>query len=128
MTPCILIAFFYLKIYLYAIKAKFRTQNTPKLQRDLKSSFRIAKGLFLSYFLFTICWMPYGLIVMIDFSDQLPRTAHMYPLLLAHLNSSLNPILYALTNSNFQRGYKNLFYCIFKRKKYTYSIKGNESR
>lgn len=60
---------------------------------------------------------------MIDFKDQMPRTVHMYPLLLAHVNSSLNPILYALTNSNFQRGYKNLFYWIFSSRKYLYSVR-----
>lgn len=56
---------------------------------------------------------------MLDFNDLLPNAAHMYPLLIAHANSSLNPILYALTNPKFQRGYKNLFRKLICKKKIT---------
>lgn len=41
--------------------------------------------------------------------------------MLATLNSSLNPILYALTNSQFKRGYQNLIYFVFNRQKYSYT-------
>ena len=50
---------------------------------------------------------------MSDFRDQLPRTIHMYAVFFAHLNSSLNPILYAITNPCFRRGYKNFINFIF---------------
>ena len=60
--------------------------------------------------------MPYGVVVMSDFRDILPRTSHMFTMLLAHMNSSMNPILYALTNPAYQRGYKMLFSIIFFRK------------
>ena len=43
---------------------------------------------------------------MMDYEDRLPRTAHMFTMALAHLNSSLNPFLYALFNPSFRRGYK----------------------
>jgi hypothetical protein len=59
---------------------------------------------------------------MIDFNDELPRSAHMYPILLAHINSSLNPVLYAFTNGNFKKGYRNLYFCLFERKKYVFTI------
>ena len=62
---------------------------------------------------------------MIDFKDELPRSAHMYPILLAHINSSLNPILYAFTNSNFKRGYINFFYFLFDKKNYLFSIRAS---
>ena len=45
------------------------------------------------------------MIVMLDYSDSLPRSAHMFSMAIAHLNSSLNPLLYAMTNPLFQKGY-----------------------
>ena len=33
----------------------------------------------------------------------------MYTMLFAHMNSSLNPLVYAISNPLFQKGYKNLF-------------------
>ena len=46
---------------------------------------------------------------MTDFNDRLPRTAHMYTMTIAHLNSALNPILYGIFNPAFQRGYRSFF-------------------
>ena len=45
------------------------------------------------------------MIVMLDYADRLPRSAHMFSMVVAHLNSSMNPLLYALTNPLFQKGY-----------------------
>ena len=57
---------------------------------------------------------------MIDFEDKLPKAYHLYSMLFARINSSLNPILYGLTNPLFQRGFKNFFNFIFCRKEYSY--------
>lgn len=48
---------------------------------------------------------------MIDHGDNFPPGAHAYTMALAHLNSSFNPILYAIANPAFQRGYKQ-FLCL----------------
>lgn len=50
---------------------------------------------------------------MSDYKDNLPRTAHMFSMSAAHLNSSLNPLLYAICNPQFQKGYKLFFKKIF---------------
>jgi hypothetical protein len=86
---------------------------TPRISSDLAKSLRIAKGLFASFMLFALCWLPYGIIVMTDFPDRLPRTAHMFSMAIAHLNSAFNPLLYAIFNPAFQRGYKLFFQIIF---------------
>jgi hypothetical protein len=98
--PCICILFCYIRIFLYAnsSKSKISAVNTNGVlkQRDFKRSLKIAKGLFASFMLFTICWLPYGLIVMTDHGDNYPPAVHAYSMAFAHLNSSLNPILYAV--------------------------------
>ena len=106
--PCLAILFCYIKIFIYTYKSKNRSHCSNKTQ-----SIRLAQGLFASFMLFTICWLPYGLIVMTDFQNKLPRSALMFTMTFAHLNSSLNPILYAIFNSSFRRGYAILFNKIF---------------
>ena len=54
--------------------------------------------------------MPYAVITIYDFSDSLDRSVYIYSMLIMILNSSLNPIFYGLTNPQFQKGYKKLFY------------------
>ena len=43
---------------------------------------------------------------MSNFDNRLPRTAIMYSMMLAHLNSAFNSILYAFFNPAYQQGYK----------------------
>jgi hypothetical protein len=49
--PCIVILIFYVKIFMFATAAKASAGTG-----DLKTSLRIAKGLFSSYALFVFCW------------------------------------------------------------------------
>lgn len=46
---------------------------------------------------------------MSDWQTQFPTAFYMYSLLIAHLNSACNPILYALFNPLFKNGYSNVF-------------------
>jgi hypothetical protein len=62
---------------------------------DLYMPVKLAKGLFASFILFTICWLPYGLVVIADFDDNLPGSVITYTMTIAHFNSTLNPVLYA---------------------------------
>lgn len=54
--------------------------------------------------------MPYAVLTIYDFADELDRSVYIYSMLIMILNSSLNPIFYGLTNPQFQKGYKKLFY------------------
>nr|QVK45856.1 G protein-coupled receptor [Proales similis] len=113
--PCVCIFFCYLKIFMFASKIKNRVAGSHK--SDLKRSLKIAKGLFASFMLFTVCWLPYGMIVMLDYADRLPSAVHAFAMLVAHLNSSLNPLLYAIFNPSFQRGYKTFLSILCLKRK-----------
>jgi hypothetical protein len=106
-VPCICTFFFYLRIYLYANKARIAVNSN--VNNELRSSLGVAKSLFSSFMLFTLCWLPYGVIVMVDFNDTFPRAAVEYSMTIAHLNSSLNPLLYAFFNPSFRKGCLKLF-------------------
>ena len=52
---------------------------------------------------------------MTDWNFSFPVTAEMYTLLAAHLNSALNPILYAIFNPSFNKGYIKVLRCITRQ-------------
>lgn len=111
-APSIAILFFYMSIFIYSYKSRIKVSRSlsVKIQSSERKSLRLAQGLFASFMLFVVCWLPYGLVVMTDYADRLPRSAIMFTMAVAHLNSSLNFILYALFNSSFRRGYKVLLH------------------
>ena len=102
--PCMGIFFCYSRIYFFAQKSN----NTSK-SSNFGKSIRLAKTLFASFLLYTLCWMPFGLAVIFDFDNKLPRYIVLYSTALGLLNSSLNPIIYSIFNSNFRSACLNLF-------------------
>jgi hypothetical protein len=50
--------------------------------------------------------------VISDSKFLFPAGVYMYTLLAAHLNSTFNPIFYALFNPSFKKGYLLVFKCI----------------
>jgi hypothetical protein len=107
--PCVCILICYARIFFFAKKSRTRVAAHSQKKRDMNSSLRLVKSLFASFMLFTVCWLPYGLIVMLDFADKLPPSAVGFSMTIAHLNSSLNPILYAKFNLEFRKGCFNMF-------------------
>ena len=106
--PCVIILQFYVRIFIFTYKSRNKSKSSSAVR-----SIRLAKSLFVSYMLFTVCWLPYGIVVMIDFEDKLPRSIIMFTMTLGHFNSSLNPIFYVIFNSDFRRGCVNLFGKVF---------------
>jgi hypothetical protein len=75
---------------------------------------RLARTLFIIFIVFTICWTPYAIIVVADVRDDFSQELHIFSILIAHTNSSLNSILYGLSDRNFRDSYMYLLgikYC-----------------
>lgn len=64
---------------------------------------------------------------MMDYADKYPPSIDAYTMAIAHFNSSLNPVLYALSNPAFQRGYKSFLRLIFFRSKALVTSKQSKS-
>ena len=73
--------------------------------RAKKNDIKLAKTLFIIFIVFCICWTPYGLLCLIDRYDVIRLEAYAVSILLAHISSTLNSILYAVTNKAFRDGY-----------------------
>lgn len=125
-VPSFTVLYFYLFIFIATFKSNLNTINNHYGKVDantLKKGLRMLKGLFSSCLLFIICHLPFGLVVLSDLDDTYPDVAYMYTMLLAHLGSTLNVLLYALTNSQIRIGYINFLNLCRCSKKYSYLIK-----
>nr|QVK45862.1 G protein-coupled receptor [Proales similis] len=101
--PWITITACYLKIYLFIRHKKKRVKQATSARND---SIDVAKSLFAVFIVFVICWLPVSIVLLMGFDDQFPPWLHAYCNLVAHMNSSLNPILYAIFNPTLRDGYK----------------------
>ena len=125
--PCMAIFICYSRIFVFTQKSKNRSNSS-----SVNRSIHLAKTFFVSFMVYNICWMPFGLVVLIDFDGKLPRSVVLYTVALAIINSSLNPIIYAIFNSNFRSACLNLFKKIcccasfFKRENNKVSPSGNQ--
>jgi hypothetical protein len=54
--PCFIILYFYLSIFIYAVRSHSRAISQRNGNDNLIYSLRVAKGLFVSYLLFVFCW------------------------------------------------------------------------
>ncbi|ELU08523.1 hypothetical protein CAPTEDRAFT_123524 [Capitella teleta] len=113
--PVTLISICYVRIYRFVNASKIRVgaqRDDGQPQKDFSNqrqeSMRLARTLFIIFAVFAACWTPYAIIVVADRYDTYPMEIHIFSILVAHTNSSLNSILYGLTNANFREGYKQI--------------------
>ena len=71
-------------------------------QREKNESVKLTRTLCLIFVVFAVSWTPYAIIVVADKFDTFPTELHIFSILIAHTNSSLNSILYGLTNKHFR--------------------------
>jgi len=122
MVPCLLLFFFYLRIFTHTIRVRQRAQNHNQLNRRSKIDLTFSIGLFSSLIIFSVTFVPYFILLIVDYEDKLPRAFHLYGLIFIRINSCLNPILYGTTNTTFKDGYKNFLNLIFNKNEYEYSL------
>ncbi len=116
-----------MRIFIHIYKAKRNARNHSQIKRnefDLKFSI----GLFMSIILYVFTFCPFMIILMIDFEDTLPGAYRRHGLILARINSCLNPLLYGLTNTIFRKGFENFYFFLFNRKEYSFSIEVKEKK
>ena len=78
---------------------------SSKIARHNKESMKLARTFFVLFLAFTVCWTPFALIILVDYSSKAPHLVDMFFEILAHSNSSINVFLYGLSNNHFRAGY-----------------------
>ena len=136
--PSVSIIFFYSRIFFKKLESdrniqshhlnehpnrKLATTSSPRSSHtdSMTKTIKTTKGLLLACVFFLITHLPYAITVLIDVNDEFPGKLYMYAATTWHLNSALNCILYAFTNTQLKEGYINFLCLIFDRKSYSYT-------
>lgn len=116
--PVILISICYAMIYKHVLDSKRKVKAmkvtgqvvlaVEKENESQKQSRQLARTLFIIFIVFAVCWTPYAFMVSLDVNDTFPQELHIFSILIAHTNSSLNSVLYGISNKHFRYAYFRL--------------------
>lgn len=82
-----------------------RAAATSDGERYYQKELKLAKSLALVVFLFAVCWLPLHILNCITFfcpACHVPKFATYIGIFMSHVNSALNPLVYAFRISRFQ--------------------------
>ncbi len=109
--PFSVLTFAYWRILLYSRATKKALKNMQN-KSDIPvgsviktTNMRLLKSILTIWVVFGILWIPYAIVVFIDRDFAWPRWIYVFSIAMAHLSSSTNSIVYAVTNKNFREGY-----------------------
>ena len=115
--PWILSGLAYLKIFLFTIKSNrnlresmANSSNTGKKAVGI-NEFRIIRSTVTIWGLFLIMWTPYAFVMLLDTGYHWGNGVYSFASIMSHFNSSVNSILYAITNQYFRESYMRLLTC-----------------
>ncbi|XP_004583335.2 G-protein coupled receptor 84 [Ochotona princeps] len=89
--------------------AKARPATGAQRAHDSQSEFgKVTRMCFAVFLCFTLSYIPFLLLNILDAKVRAPRVAHMLAANLTWLNSCINPVLFAAMNRQFRRAYGSL--------------------
>lgn len=89
-------------------------------QQERKQEKKAAKTLSAILLAFIVTWTPYSVLVLIKTTssgdDRIPTGLWNFAYSLCYINSTVNPLCYALCNANFRRTYMRILSCKWRNK------------
>eukprot|EP00064_Thunnus_orientalis_P008491 superscaffoldBa00001010_g8514 len=122
LTPLVIMFLIYAKIFL-TVKRQVRRitseqsgggEGQARVAASVRREIKTATSLFLVLFLFTICWIPLHIIncfLLLCPHCPVPLKLLLTAIILSHVNSAVNPFLYAYTMTAFRDTFKAIFLC-----------------
>ncbi|GAU95227.1 hypothetical protein RvY_06878-2 [Ramazzottius varieornatus] len=100
-----------------AVASKVPLKDERMQIRDFHRNIRIARALFKVFMIFLIMWIPVAVLILMGMGKQVDYVWYILTVLLAHGNSSVNCVVYALSLDHFREGYTKLLHMRFIRRK-----------
>ena len=72
------------------------------------STLKLARALFIIYLVFSACWLPFSLLIVLDANDTFSHDLHVTIVAWAHLHPSINWLVYYLTHQKFYTAFRKL--------------------
>ncbi|CAK9296636.1 unnamed protein product [Gordionus sp. m RMFG-2023] len=96
-----------------------KSEKSRKRRIEKKQDKKAAKTLTAILLAFIITWTPYNILVLIGAFclDCVPEALWAFSYYLCYINSTVNPVCYAMCNANFRRNFKKILCCQFSTKK-----------
>ncbi|XP_061173084.1 muscarinic acetylcholine receptor M5-like [Saccostrea echinata] len=95
-----------------ALKVK-QQQRARKKRTERKQDKKAAKTLSAILFAFIITWLPYHVATLVEVSCPgcVPMTLYTFAYWFCYINSTINPVCYALCNANFRKTFWKILTC-----------------
>ena len=118
LTISLLYSFIVLKLWVREVPGNQTAENQ---RRSDKSKKKVLIMLMTVVILFALCWLPVYISQFISFFDKdnfpcgPPAVLGFMSYFLGQANSAINPTIYAIFNSNFRKGFKDILLCRCRR-------------
>lgn len=105
--PVTITGIFYLKIYI-SVRTSTKKITEVTCSNHNRKAIKLARTLFFIYLIFSSCWIPYALIIVVDRNDTFPYEPHLILTAFGHLHPSINWLIYYFTNTKFRKAFDEL--------------------
>ena len=107
--PVIVVGVSYLSLFLHVRRKRKQIMSREVTDQSKSKPLKLAKTIFIVYVIFSLCWIPFAILLVADVYDSFSNKVHLSITVFAHLHPSINWLIYYTTNGNFKAGCKKIF-------------------